>query len=60
MGDYIILVILEFLIMDVFFYFSGEEEELELLEKFNIFKVFKLELVVVGEEVEGYVDVENE
>lgn len=60
MGDYTIPAISESPIMDVFPYFSGEEEELELLEKFNTIKASKPELVAVGEEAEGYVDVETE
>ena len=41
MGDYTIPAISESPIMDVFPYFSGEEGELEQLEKFNILKALK-------------------
>jgi hypothetical protein len=46
MGDYTIPAISESPIMDVFPYFSGEEGELEQLEKFNALKGSKPELVV--------------
>ncbi|RRJ91372.1 DUF4494 domain-containing protein [Flavobacterium macacae] len=48
MGDYTIPAISESLIMDVFPYFSGEESDLEALEKFNTLKASK----PVYEEVE--------
>lgn len=38
MGDYTIPAITESPIMDVFPYFTGEEDELEKLEKFNALK----------------------
>ena len=41
MGDYTIPAISESPIMDVFPYFSGEEGELEVLEKFNALKASK-------------------
>ena len=44
MGDYTIPAISESSIMDVFPYFSGEEGELEQLEKFNALKGSKLEI----------------
>lgn len=43
MGDYTIPAISESPIMDVFSYFSGEEDELEALEKFNSLKASKPE-----------------
>ena len=43
MGDYTIPAISESPIMDVFPYFSGEEGELEQLEKFNALKASKTE-----------------
>ena len=44
MGDYTIPAISESSIMDVFPYFSGEEGELEQLEKFNALKGSKPEI----------------
>jgi hypothetical protein len=44
MGDYSIPAITESPIMDVFPYFSGEEDKLEQLEKFNALKASKPEL----------------
>ncbi len=43
MGDYTIPAISESPIMDVFPYFSGEEDELEQMEKFNMLKASKPE-----------------
>ena len=43
MGDYTIPAISESPIMDVFPYFSGEEGELEQMEKFNALKASKPE-----------------
>lgn len=43
MGDYTIPAISESPIVDVFPYFSGEESELEKIEKFNTLKSSKLE-----------------
>jgi len=43
MGDYTIPAISESPIVDVFPYFSGEEDELEQIEKFNVLKASKLE-----------------
>ncbi len=48
-GDYTIPMIMESAIMDVFPYFSGEEQDMEQLEKFNAAKAVKSELVSVGE-----------
>jgi hypothetical protein len=45
MGDYSIPAISESPIMDVFPYFSGEEGELEQIERFNALKASKLEPV---------------
>jgi hypothetical protein len=44
MGDYTVPAISESPIMDVFPYFSGEEGELEQLEKFNVLKASKPEV----------------
>ena len=60
MGDYTIPAISESPIMDVFPYFSGEEEDLEQLERFNALKASKPELVAVGETVENFIEVETE
>ena len=49
MGDYTIPAISESPIMDVFPYFSGDEDDLEQLEKFNALKASKPELVAVGD-----------
>ncbi|MFV8342702.1 DUF4494 domain-containing protein [Flavobacterium sp. XS2P39] len=49
MGDYTIPAISESPIMDVFPYFSGEEGEVEQLEKFNTLKASKLEINDVAE-----------
>ncbi|MBG6111046.1 hypothetical protein IWX84_001930 [Flavobacterium sp. CG_9.10] len=46
MGDYTIPAIMESPIMDVFPYFSGEEGELEQIEKFNAVKASKPEVAV--------------
>ena len=46
MGDYTILAISESPIMDVFPYFSGDEDELEQMEKFNALKASKPENTV--------------
>ena len=57
MGDYTIPMISESPIMDVFPYFSGEESELEQLEKFNALKASKPEVVV---EVEDHMEFAEE
>ena len=57
MGDYSIPVISESPIMDVFPYFSGDEGDLEELEKFNAIKSSVLEPIESEEELDG---VENE
>ena len=49
MGDYTIPAISESPIMDVFPYFSGDEDDLEQVEKFNALKASKPELVAVGD-----------
>ena len=56
MGDYTIPAISESAIMDVFPYFSGEEEELEQLEKFNALKASKPE---VAAEIEDHMEFET-
>ena len=55
MGDYSIPAISESPIMDVFPYFSGEEGELEEMERFNALKASKPEVAV---EVEDYLEFE--
>ena len=57
MGDYSIPAISESPIMDVFPYFSGEEGELEQLEKFNALKDSKPEVTV---EVVDHMEFETE
>ena len=52
MGDYTIPAISESSIMDVFPYFSGEEGELEQLEKFNALKSSKPEIAAVIDTME--------
>ena len=52
MGDYTIPAISESSIMDVFPYFSGEEGELEQLEKFNALKGSKPEIAAVIDTME--------
>lgn len=53
MGDYTIPMISESPIVDVFPYFSGEESELDELEKFNVLKASKPEVTV---EVEDHME----
>ena len=63
MGDYTIPAISESPIMDVFPYFSGEEGDLEQLERFNALKASKPEIVAVGdagESIEDLVEVDSE
>lgn len=55
MGDYSIPAISESPIMDVFPYFSGEEGELEQMERFNALKASKPEVAV---EVEDHMEFE--
>ncbi|MCO6162784.1 DUF4494 domain-containing protein [Flavobacterium sp. NRK F7] len=55
MGDYTVPAIAESPIMDVFPYFSGEEGDLEALEKFNAVKASKLEI----QEMEDPLDFEE-
>ena len=45
MGDYTIPAIAESPIMDVFPYFSGDEEDLDKIEKFNTIKASKPEVI---------------
>lgn len=52
MGDYNISAISESPIMDVFPYFSGEEGDLEKVERFNELKASKPEVTAVGEVAE--------
>ena len=65
MGDYTIPAISESPIMDVFPYFSGEEGDLEKLEKFNVIKASKIEVEMMEdpldiEEVDLEVSVEED
>ncbi|MCD0475567.1 DUF4494 domain-containing protein [Flavobacterium sp. EDS] len=60
MGDYTIPAIAESPIMDVFPYFSGEEGEMEQLERFNALKASKPELVATGETGDDFVGAESE
>jgi hypothetical protein len=60
MGDYTIPAIAESPIMDVFPYFSGEEGEMEQLERFNALKASKPELVAAGETGDDFVGAESE
>ncbi|KIC01756.1 MULTISPECIES: DUF4494 domain-containing protein [unclassified Flavobacterium] len=60
MGDYSIPAIAESPIMDVFPYFSGEEGEMEQLERFNALKASKPELVAAGETGDDFVGAESE
>ena len=57
MGDYTIPAISESPIMDVFPYFSGEEGELEQIEKFNALKASKPEVVA---EIEDHMEFAEE
>jgi hypothetical protein len=57
MGDYTIPAISESPIMDVFPYFSGEEGEIEQLEKFNALKGSKPENTAV--EIEDAMEFET-
>ena len=57
MGDYTIPAISESPIMDVFPYFSGEEGELEQLEKFNALKASKPEVTA---EIEDHMEFAEE
>lgn len=58
MGDYTIPAISESPIMDVFPYFSGDEGELEQIEKFNALKASKPE--IVSEEIEDTMEFDAE
>lgn len=60
MGDYTIPAIAESPIMDVFPYFSGEEGEMEQLERFNALKASKPELVAAGETGDDFVGADAE
>lgn len=60
MGDYTIPAISESPIVDVFPYFSGDEDELEQLEKFNALKASKPEKATEIEDHMEFVDEEEE
>ena len=51
MGDFTIIAISESPIMDVFPYFSGEEGEVEMIEKFNAVKASKIQTEEEIEEI---------
>ena len=59
MGDYTIPMISESPIIDIFPYFSGEESELEELEKFNALKASKPEVVAEVEDHMEFVEEEE-
>ena len=60
MGDYTIPMIMESPIMDVFPYFSGEEGDLEMVQKFNATKESKPAVVAAGETDEDAIEIEEE
>ncbi|CAM4036274.1 DUF4494 domain-containing protein [Flavobacterium antarcticum] len=60
MGDYTIPMIMESPIMDVFPYFSGEEGDLEQVERFNATKASKPSVVAAGESDEDLIEVEEQ
>ena len=60
MGDYTIPMIMESPIMDVFPYFSGEEGDLEQVERFNATKASKPSVVASGETDEDVIEIEEE
>lgn len=60
MGDYTIPMIMESPIMDVFPYFSGEEGDLEQVERFNAAKASKPSVVASGETDEDVIEIEEE
>ena len=51
MGDYTIPMISESSIVDVFPYFSGEEDDLASIEKFNALKAVKTSVVALGDSI---------
>lgn len=57
MGDYTIPMISESPIVDVFPYFSGEEDELASIEKFNALKAVKTSVVAIGDSI---IDIEED
>jgi len=60
LGDYTIPVISESPIMDVFPYFSGDEGDLDQVEKFNALKASTSESIVLKEDLEALDTFENE
>lgn len=60
MGDYSIPAITESPIMDVFPYFSGEEGDLEKIERFNVLKASKPEVIAEGEDHMEFAEVKEE
>lgn len=59
MGDYTIPMISESSILDVFPYFSGEDNDLEEIERFNLAKTSKSSIVIIGENYEA-IEMEEE
>lgn len=59
MGDYTIPMISESSILDVFPYFSGEDNDLEEIERFNLAKASKSSIVSIGENYEA-IEMEKE
>lgn len=59
MGDYSIPAVTESPIMDVFPYFSGEEDKLEQLEKFNTLKASRPDVVAEEEDKMEFVSEEE-
>ncbi len=60
MGDYSIPAISESAVLDVFPYFSGDEDELEQLERFNTLKASKPVITEVEDHMEFVTETEEE
>ena len=60
MGDYNIPAISESAVLDVFPYFSGDEDELEQLERFNTLKASKQVIAEVEDHMEFVTETEEE
>lgn len=60
MGDYSIPAISESAVLDVFPYFSGDEDELEQLERFNTLKASKPVIAEVEDHMEFVTETEEE
>ncbi len=59
MGDYTIPMISESSILDVFPYFSGEDNDLEEIERFNLTKASKSSILSISENYEA-IEIEEE